>query len=85
MTKQGANYDLVLYTCTVVQIFDRLLASIGQDTLDSLFWLATEKKQHKSEHCQTLFYFVVAVLYVCILFIRLFDAVFLSLSILPIN
>ena len=49
------------------QIFDRLLASIGQDTLDSLFWLATEKKHRRTAHLQTLFYFVAAVLYVCIL------------------
>lgn len=60
-------HDCIILAMHTTQIFDRLLASIGQDTLDSLFWLATEKKHCKTAHLQTLFYFVAAVLYVCIL------------------
>ena len=55
------------YHAPPTQIFDRLLASIGQDTLDSLFWLATEEKRRITERVHTVFYFLAAVVYVCIL------------------
>ena len=59
------------------QIFDRLLASIGQDTLDTLYWSAVERKGRKREHVETLFYFIVANIYVRIL--REFVALYRSL------
>ena len=50
-----------------LQIFDRLLASIGQDTLDTLYWVALETKSKKQDYLESLFYFCVANIYVCIL------------------
>lgn len=50
----------------MLQIFDRLLASIGQDTLDTLYWLAAENSPGR-DHLKTLFYFLIAAFYVCIL------------------
>lgn len=51
------------------QIFDRLLASIGQDTLDTLYWLAAESNLGKSRRnmFKIFIYFFIAVVYVCIL------------------
>ena len=49
------------------QIFDRLLASIGQDTLDALFWATTDKGKGRS-YSEISVYFFVATVYVCILF-----------------
>ena len=53
-----------------VQIFDRLLASIGQDTLDTLFWLAAAEctpSVYSRDRFKAVFYFFMAVFYVCIL------------------
>ena len=49
------------------QIFDRLLASIGQDTLDTLFLVAAEGRRRKRHLLQTLLFFAIATTYVCIL------------------
>jgi len=51
----------------MLEIFDRLLASIGQDTLDALYWMASESRRKKREQFETLFYFIFAIFYVCIL------------------
>ena len=50
-----------------LQIFDRLLASIGQDTLDTLYWVAIATKSKKRDYLTAVFYFFVANVYVCIL------------------
>ena len=55
------------------QIFDRLLASIGQDTLDALFWSTAVRERREGgegkgrNYAGAIFYFVVATGYVCIL------------------
>ena len=57
-----------MYKPVFTQIFDRLLASIGQDTLDTLYWLVVDYNRERSrDHFKTIFYFFLAVLYVCIL------------------
>lgn len=52
----------------MLEIFDRLLASIGQDTLDTLFWLAAGCTPivHYKAFLKTSFYFFLAVFYVFI-------------------
>lgn len=49
-----------------LQIADRLFSSIGQDTLDALFWTAAEPRQKRSCIMIAL-HFVLASVYVCIL------------------
>ena len=59
-----------IYMCNMIfflQIFDRLLASIGQDTLDTLYWVAIATKSKKRDYLTAMFYFFVANVYVCIL------------------
>ncbi|XP_064388424.1 transmembrane anterior posterior transformation protein 1-like isoform X4 [Halichondria panicea] len=48
----------------MMEIFDRLLASIGQDTLDTLFGIVADNRKGKFEYLEALFYFVVATVYV---------------------
>ena len=69
--------------CCVCQIFDRLLASIGQDTLDALFWSTAVREKREGgeggeggegkrrDYSGAIFYFIVATGYVCILLILL--------------
>ena len=57
-----------MHACVYEQIFDRLLASIGQDTLDTLYWVAIETKSKKRDYLEAVFYFFVANIYVCILY-----------------
>ncbi len=40
----------------------------GQDIVDALFWTATESKGRKREHLGVIPHFMMAVIYVCILF-----------------
>lgn len=45
----------------MLEIFDRLLASIGQDTLDSLYWVTCDKSK---SYFTAAFYFFIANIYV---------------------
>ncbi|XP_068202816.1 transmembrane anterior posterior transformation protein 1 homolog isoform X1 [Palaemon carinicauda] len=50
----------------MLEIADRLMSAFGQDTLDALFWTATEPRGRKREHFGVLFHLIVATLYVAI-------------------
>lgn len=44
----------------------RLMSAFGQDTLDALFWTATEPRGKKREHFGVLFHLIVATAYVAL-------------------
>ncbi|XP_071538796.1 transmembrane anterior posterior transformation protein 1 [Panulirus ornatus] len=48
----------------MLEIADRLMSAFGQDTLDALFWTATEPRGRKREHFGVLFHLLVAIAYV---------------------
>lgn len=48
----------------MLEVADKLLASFGQDILDSLMWTACEKKLRKSDHFSVFYQLVLAVAYV---------------------
>lgn len=50
-----------------VQIFDRLAASIGQDVLDSFYYVLLSKGQRKRDIVAVIFYGIIATSYICIL------------------
>lgn len=59
----------------MLDIFERLLTSVGRDTLDSLYWLAVErfcsepgKRKRKRDAVNLVLHFVISNVYVCILF-----------------
>ena len=47
-------------------MFSRLMSAFGQDTLDALFWTATEPRGRKREHFGVLFHLLVAIAYVAL-------------------
>lgn len=60
----------------MLDIFERLLTSVGQDTLDSLYWLAVDRfcgepgrRRRKRDAVNLVLHFVISNVYVCILFI----------------
>lgn len=66
----------------MLEIFDRLLASIGQDTLDTLFLVAAEGRRRKRHLLQTLLFFAIATTYVFIhTVVVLFQAVALNVAV----
>lgn len=48
----------------MIEVGDRLLSAFGQDTIDALFWTATEPKNSKREHFGLLTHIVFALIYV---------------------
>lgn len=52
----------------MLEVADRLFSAFGQDTIDALFWTATEPRNKKREHFGVLAHLIFAVIYVCILF-----------------
>ena len=46
------------------QVGDRLFSAFGQDTIDALFWTATEPKGRKREHIGVLPHFLLTIGYV---------------------
>lgn len=52
----------------MLDIGDRLLISLGQDTIDALLWTATEPKGRKREHLGVIPHLLLAIVYVSILF-----------------
>lgn len=53
----------------MLEVGDRLFSAFGQDTIDALFWTATEPRGRKREHLGVIPHLLVAIVYVCILFI----------------
>ena len=43
---------------------DRLFSAFGQDTIDALFWTATEPRGRKREHIGVLAHFLLTIVYV---------------------
>lgn len=59
----------------MLDIFERLLTSVGQDTLDSLYWLAVDRfcnepgrRRRKRDAVNLVLHFVISNIYVCIFF-----------------
>lgn len=52
----------ILYN--MLEVGDRLLSAFGQDSIDSLFWTATEPKNRKREHFGVMTHIVLALVYV---------------------
>lgn len=52
----------------MLDVGDKLLISLGQDTLDALLWTATEPKGRKREHLGLVPHLFLAIIYVGILF-----------------
>uniref|UniRef100_A0A182J9C8 Protein TAPT1 homolog n=1 Tax=Anopheles atroparvus TaxID=41427 RepID=A0A182J9C8_ANOAO len=48
----------------MLEVGDRLLSAFGQDTIDALFWTATEPKDSKRQHLGTIPHFLFAIVYV---------------------
>ena len=43
---------------------DRLFSAFGQDTIDALFWTATEPRGRKREHIGVIAHFLLTIVYV---------------------
>lgn len=48
----------------MLEVGDRLLSAFGQDTIDALFWTATEPKHSKREHFGVLTHILFTLIYV---------------------
>ena len=46
------------------QVGDRLFSAFGQDTIDALFWTATEPKNRKRHHIGVIPHFILTITYV---------------------
>lgn len=53
----------------MLEVGDRLFSAFGQDTIDALFWTATEPRDRRREHLGVIPHLIFALVYVCILFI----------------
>lgn len=51
----------------MLEVGDRLFSAFGQDTIDALFWTATEPRDRKREHLGLVTHVLFALIYVCIL------------------
>ena len=61
ITHRLQRNNLLLYHS---QVGDRLFSAFGQDTIDALFWTATEPKGRKREHIGVLPHFLLTIGYV---------------------
>lgn len=52
----------------MLEVGDRLFSAFGQDTIDALFWTATEPRGKKREHFGVIAHLFFAVVYVRILY-----------------
>lgn len=52
----------------MLEVGDRLFSAFGQDTIDALFWTATEPRDRKREHLGVIPHLLFAMTYVCILY-----------------
>lgn len=51
----------------MLEVGDRLFSAFGQDTIDALFWTATEPRDRRREHLGVIPHLLFAMIYVCIL------------------
>lgn len=66
----------------MIEVGDRLLSAFGQDTIDALFWTATEPKNSKREHFGLLTHIVFALIYVLLhSFLIMFQATTLNVAV----
>ncbi|KAJ8953158.1 hypothetical protein NQ318_017186 [Aromia moschata] len=66
----------------MLEIGDRLFSAFGQDTIDALFWTATEPRGRKREHLGTVAHLIFAIIYVILHSVLvLFQATTLSVAI----
>lgn len=56
----------------MLEVGDRLFSAFGQDTIDALFWTATEPRDRRREHLGLIPHLLFAMTYVCILFQKYF-------------
>lgn len=54
----------------MLEVGDRLFSAFGQDTIDALFWTATEPRGRKREHLGVIPHLVFAIVYVSILLLN---------------
>lgn len=50
----------------MLEVGDRLLSSFGQDTIDTLFWTATESKKTRKEHLGLISHIIFALIYMAL-------------------
>lgn len=51
----------------MLEVGDRLLSAVGQDTIDAVLWTATEPRDRRREHLGVIPHLLFATFYVCIL------------------
>lgn len=57
----------------MLEVGDRLFSAFGQDTIDALFWTATEPRDRRREHLGVIPHLLFAMTYVCILSYKKMD------------
>ncbi|XP_061393904.1 protein TAPT1 homolog [Musca vetustissima] len=66
----------------MLEVGDRLLSAFGQDTIDALFWTATEPKNSKREHFGLITHILFALIYVVLhSFLIMFQATTLNVAV----
>ncbi|KAJ8985781.1 hypothetical protein NQ317_014435 [Molorchus minor] len=65
----------------MLEIGDRLFSAFGQDTIDALFWTATEPHDRKREHLGIIGHLIFAIIYYSIAFLVLLQATTLSVAV----
>ncbi|XP_055905297.1 protein TAPT1 homolog [Eupeodes corollae] len=66
----------------MLEVGDRLLSAFGQDTIDALFWTATEPKNKKREHFGLIPHIIFALIYVVLhSFLIMFQATTLNVAV----
>ncbi|KAM7361378.1 protein TAPT1 homolog [Cochliomyia hominivorax] len=66
----------------MLEVGDRLLSAFGQDTIDALFWTATEPKNSKREHFGLLTHIIFTLIYVVLhSFLIMFQATTLNVAV----
>lgn len=63
MIKSQSVIKLYLFY-NMLEVGDRLFSAFGQDTIDALFWTATEPRGRKREHIGVLAHFLLTIVYV---------------------
>lgn len=66
-TNSGVDFLNSNLWLNFLQVGDRLFSAFGQDTIDALFWTATEPRDRRREHLGVIPHLFFAVAYVCIL------------------
>ncbi|XP_037812566.1 protein TAPT1 homolog [Lucilia sericata] len=66
----------------MLEVGDRLLSAFGQDTIDALFWTATEPKNSKREHFGLITHIIFTLIYVVLhSFLIMFQATTLNVAV----